>query len=246
MQLDEVTDVQQLSALTASPQLTSLHLLARFSMPLPMGALQHLLPPGLQLPLLRVLRLQGGDGVSEQQCLGASDVERVADCCPHLTDLTLKGVLSVGASLEPLLRLRASLQALSVAGAAFGDAAAGCVAKLTGLQALEWSDSVGLTDAGVQQLTGLRQLRRLSVKSCKGLSRAILPPDDWYKASQLVLEAGVQVRGACRSAGLAWRWYVAWLPGVLGGALCEGTRVLRCATGFGVVEGNQWAVENRL
>jgi hypothetical protein len=37
MQLDEVLDSQQLSALTASNVLTSLHLLARFSMPIPQG-----------------------------------------------------------------------------------------------------------------------------------------------------------------------------------------------------------------
>jgi hypothetical protein len=37
MQLDEVLDSQQLSALTASSALTSLHLLARFCMPIPQG-----------------------------------------------------------------------------------------------------------------------------------------------------------------------------------------------------------------
>lgn len=37
MQLDEVQDTQQLSALTASSVLTSLHILARFSMPIPQG-----------------------------------------------------------------------------------------------------------------------------------------------------------------------------------------------------------------
>jgi hypothetical protein len=188
MQLDEVTAVQQLSALTASSRLTSLHVLARFSMPLPQGALQHLLSNGVQLPELRVLRLQGGDGVSEEQCLGADDTQRIAESCPGLTELTLSGVVSLSVSLAPLLALQPSLQALSVAGAAFGDGAAGVIAQLTGLRSLEWSNGT-LTDSGLRQLTALTGLTRLRVKSCKGVSNEILPPDEWYKASQLVLEA---------------------------------------------------------
>lgn len=188
MQLDEVTAVEQLSTLTASSKLTSLHLLARFSMPLPRGALQQLLPSGLQLPGLRVLRLQGGDGVSEEQCLDSDDVICIAASCPGLTELTLHGVVSLNVSLAPLLALQPSLQALSVAGAAFGDAAAGVVTQLTGLQSLDWSNS-GLTDGGLRQLTALTGLTRLRLKSCKDVSREILPPDEWYKASELVLEA---------------------------------------------------------
>jgi hypothetical protein len=188
MQLDEVTAVQHLSALTASSKLTSLYVLARFSMPMPQGALQHLLPSGVQLPELQVLRLQGGDGVSKEQCLGAEDTRRIAECCPGLTELTLSGVVSLRVSLSQLLALQSTLQALSVAGAAFGDGAAGVIAQLTGLRSLEWSNG-SLTDSGLQQLAALTALTHLRVKSCKGVSKEILPPDEWYKASQLVLEA---------------------------------------------------------
>lgn len=193
MQLDEITEPERLSALTASPALTSLHLLARFSMPMPQGALQYLIPKGAQLSQLHVLRLQGGDGMSEQQCLDAADVVRIADSCPGLTDLTLKGVVSVGASLAPLLRLQSSLVRLSVAGAAFGDAAAVLVSQLSGLQSLEWSDSVALSDAGISRFAALRGLTQLYVRSCKGLSSSILPPDTWYAASKLLLEAKPEV-----------------------------------------------------
>lgn len=190
MQLDEVTesDLPQLSALTASPMLTSLHLLARFSMPIPRGALQHVLPPGVVRPALQVLRLQGGDGVSAQQCLSAADISRVPSCCPGLTELTLKGVVSVGAGLAPLLKLQGSLRRLGVAGAAFGDGAAALIAQLTGLQSLDWTDSASLSDAGLLRLSALRQLTRLCVKSCKGLSPGVLPPDTWFSASKLLLE----------------------------------------------------------
>lgn len=213
MQLDEVTAVQQLSALTASSRLTSLHVLARFSMPLPQGALQHLLSSGVQLPELRVLRLQGGDSVSEEQCLGADDTQRIAESCPGLTELTLSGVVSLSVSLAPLLALQRSPQALSVAGAAFGDGAAGVIAQLTGLRSLQWSNG-SLTDSGLRQLTALTGLTRLRVKSCKGVSKEILPPDEWYKASQLVLEA--------TSTHVGWLAACCWcVQQQLGGSNCS-------------------------
>lgn len=200
MQLDEVPEpgLPQLSALTASTVQTSLHLLARFSMPIPRGALQHVLPPGVLRPALQVLRLQGGDGVFAQQCLAAADIGRIASSCPGLTELTLKGVVSIGASLAPLLKLQGSLRRLGVAGAAFGDGAAALIAQLTGLESLEWSDSASLTDAGLVRLSALRRLTRLCVKSCKGLSPGVLPPDTWFSASKLLLEAGGEV--SCVSA----------------------------------------------
>jgi hypothetical protein len=190
MQLDEVpeSDHSQLSALTASPVLTSLHLLARFSMPIPKGALQHVLPPELARPALQVLRLQGGDGVSAHQCLSAADISRIPSCCLGLTEVTLKGVVSMGASLAPLLKLQGSLRRLGVAGAAFGDGAAALIAQLTGLESLEWTDSASLSDAGMLRLSALQRLTRLCVKSCKGLSPGVLPPDTWFSASKLLLE----------------------------------------------------------
>jgi len=196
VQLDEVKDTQQLSALTASSEITSLTLQARFSMPLPQGVLQYVLQQGVQYTQLRVLRLQGGDGVSPQQCLDASDITRIASCCPGLIELSLKGVVSVGASMAPLLKLQASLKSLSVAGAAFGDAAAMLVAQMTGLQSLEWCDSAALTDGGLVRLSALRGLTRLYVRSCKRLSPTILPPDTWYSASNLLLEPTTEVRGS--------------------------------------------------
>jgi hypothetical protein len=165
------------------------------------GALQYVLPPGVVLTQLRVLRLQGGDGVSEEQCLDSADAARIAASCPGLTDLTLKSVISVGASLAPLLKLQGTLQRLSVAGAAFGDAAAALVAQLTGLQSLEWSDCGSLTDTGLVRLSALKGLQRLYLKSCKGLSKAVLPPDTWYTASKLLLESEApQVRQPVLSA----------------------------------------------
>ena len=124
----------------------------------------------------------------------ASDLARIPKACPSLRELTLKGVVRYDVSLRPLLQLESTLEALSVAGVAFGDDAAGFIAELTGLKTLEWSDSPGLTDTGLQQLTALTELTRLTVKSCKGLSATILPPDTWYAASKLQLESGTEVR----------------------------------------------------
>jgi hypothetical protein len=150
------------------------------------------------LTQLLVLRLQGGDGVSQEQCLNSADVARIAASCPGLTELTLKGVITLGASLAPLLKLQGTLLRLSVAGAAFGDAASALVAQLTGLQSLEWSDCSSLTDVGLVRLSALKGLQRLYLKSCKGLSQAVLPPDTWYTASKLLLESKApQVRTCC-------------------------------------------------
>jgi hypothetical protein len=189
MQLDELTDLQQLSALTASPQLTSLAVLARWHTPIPLHGLQHMLPQDRQLSQLRVLRLQGSEAKSDQQCLDSGDIQRIAEACPGLTELTLKGVVSVGASLQPLVaHLQQSLVSLTVAGPAFDDAAAAVVAQLQHLQRLEWSDSPELSDDGLSQLAVLSKLVWLSIRSCKGLSHIILPPDTWYAASKLELE----------------------------------------------------------
>jgi hypothetical protein len=189
MQLDELTDLKQLSALTASPQLTSLAVLARFYTPIPLHGLEHMLPQGRQLTQLRVLRLQGSEANSHDQCLDSYDIQRIAEACPGLTELTLKGVVNWGANLNPLAQhLQHTLESLSVAGPAFGDTAAAAVAQLQHLQRLEWSDSPNLSDAGLLQLTRLENLRWLSIRSCRGLCHSILPPDSWYAASKLELE----------------------------------------------------------
>lgn len=178
MQLDRVTAVQQLSALTSSPQLTSLAVLGRYGMPITPHSLQHILPQGRQLMQLRVLKLQleGTDGTSQQQCLDSDNIQHIAESCPCLAELSLKGVVSVGASLEPLVQhLQQSLKSLSVAGPAFDDTAAATVARLQQLQRLEWSDSHKLSNAGCLQLAALVNLRWLCIRSCRGLSHTIVP-----------------------------------------------------------------------
>jgi hypothetical protein len=74
------------SALTASSQLTALHI-TESGMPVPQAALEHMFTPGHVLPHLKVLFLSGS-----RPCVGAAQIVSIAASCPVLQQLTLLGV----------------------------------------------------------------------------------------------------------------------------------------------------------
>jgi hypothetical protein len=78
MWFDQMAAPQHLSALTRSPQLTSLAVVVEDEdgLPLPANGVQHMLPKGQQLTQLRVLELQGL-GCSVEQCLNSDDIQRI-------------------------------------------------------------------------------------------------------------------------------------------------------------------------
>jgi hypothetical protein len=74
------------SALTASSQLTALHI-TEIGMPVPQAACQHMFNPRRVLPHLKVLFLSGS-----RPCVGAAQIASIAASCPVLQQLTLLGV----------------------------------------------------------------------------------------------------------------------------------------------------------
>lgn len=174
------------SALTASTQLSALWLWGANGeggydgslQPLRKGCIQHMFPPGRQLPALQTLcfiansELIYGDG-GVVGCMDGQDLESVISACPALGHLNLAGVVGVGSDLSPLLQVPASLTHLVIEGAAFGDdAARSVVSRLTQLHSLRWEACPGLTDEGVQHLTALQRLTYLGVRD-SGVSQSL-------------------------------------------------------------------------
>lgn len=168
---------QRFSALTASSHLTQLCIATEEVRPLPLHAVQHMIPAGRQMPLLQVLSIYSSvhqDLVDHVglACLDGTDIARICSSCRNLQRLCITCALQPDTDLSVLLQLPASCAGLETGGVAFSDAAASVLAQLTQLQDLCWTDSPGFTDAGFEKLTALTQLARLYVNDC-GLSSAI-------------------------------------------------------------------------
>jgi hypothetical protein len=114
MALDRVTAQHQqqgeshycFSALTASTQLTALHIenVMGLLVPpsLPEAAVQHMFPPGHVLPHLKVLRLDLRGG---WPCVDAAQVAMIAASCPALQQLELSSVTPKGFDVSCLAKL---------------------------------------------------------------------------------------------------------------------------------------------
>jgi hypothetical protein len=168
---------QHFSALTASSQLTHLELEARDVAVLPLEAVHNMFPRDKQLPQLRRVYLAGSD-CFHPWGLDRNDLARIVGCCPALMGLKLLGVVAAETDVKPLLQLPQGCTALEVAGVAFGNDAAAVVQQLSQLRELSWLPST-LTDLGLQLLTALTQLERLTVHTCgltEGLTNMFDPP----------------------------------------------------------------------
>lgn len=147
---------QHFSALTASSQLTGLTLVPRWGsgcMPLPCGAVQHMLPPGRQLQSLQHLTISTGDR-RDACCLDSDDLSCVVASCPQLHMLDVGGSVQQGVDWSVMLQLPACCTQLRLKGAAFADAAVPVLAQLTQLADLVINWSPGFSDAGLEQLVG--------------------------------------------------------------------------------------------
>jgi hypothetical protein len=101
---------QCFSGLTASTQLTALHLLEPCDVPVPVAAFGHMFLTGRVLRSLEVLRLEGSS--HHATCLGAPQVARIAASCPALRELRLSGVTGAGVDARCLLLLPSGLTRL--------------------------------------------------------------------------------------------------------------------------------------
>lgn len=176
------------TALTASSHLTSLELQSTMinSGFMPSRALQHMLPPGRQMPHLRQLQLHrcfadhnGG--------IDAADIGRIAECCPGLRHLELVDVVHSAGAVNNLTKLQPCLTSLCVGGGAFKHtSAAAAVTQLTLLKALTWGVPYvehALPLAGVEKLTALQGLTKLKLSGwtisgdgcCLATQRGVFP-----------------------------------------------------------------------
>jgi hypothetical protein len=178
---DDVADIQRVTALTASSQLTSLQVTnSQFDQPLlPKEALQHMLPPGKQLPHMKQLELEGYRSEQHNTAnVTAEDIAHIAAACPALDTLHLEHVLADSAAVAALSQLgglaagQPSLTALEVAGAAYDDSSAAAVAQLTNLRSIVWDQSC-LSRSGLQQLTALQGLSMMRVTGWKRVGRGM-------------------------------------------------------------------------
>jgi hypothetical protein len=195
---------QHFAALTASSHLTQLALTQEDDVTLPIGAVQHMFPPGRQMQLLEVAI---GTIISEieqleadEWCMDSADITRVIQACPQLQLLDIRNSVRQGADLSGLLQLPESCKTLIVAGAAFADAAVPLVVQLTQLKLLSWSWSRGFTDAGLEQLTAL-DLTHLDVHIC-GLSEELAP-----LGTMELRPSTEQVRGSRMAPAALHCWY---------------------------------------
>jgi hypothetical protein len=108
----QVKSYECFSALTASTQLTALHLAEWYQMPIPQAAFEHMLPPGRVLPHLEALVLEGPPFSVGQFCVEAAEIGRIAASCPALQKLTLVGVTSRNLDVSCLKRLPSGVTAV--------------------------------------------------------------------------------------------------------------------------------------
>jgi len=177
LELGRVKDLQLFSSLTASTQLTYVGIYSTYKdddttpsdgPPVPRGAIQRMLPEGMELPLLKALRLEVEEfdfSIHTPPCVDTPDIKRMAACLPALQELSLIGVVKGHGAVAALTHLVPRLKQLRVGGNGFDDRGAALVAKLTSLDSLKWTDS-HVTPRGVQKLTTLTGLKSLVVRDC--------------------------------------------------------------------------------
>jgi hypothetical protein len=99
-QMDPVLDLQCFTALTASNELTELHL---DGSPLPGGALQLMFAAGAKLPQLRALLLEAPTLAvypwDSCRWVSGADIFSISRCCSGLTRLRLQNVVTEGEDL---------------------------------------------------------------------------------------------------------------------------------------------------
>jgi hypothetical protein len=168
---------ERFSALTASTHLTNLVVHPAHVTPLPLNAVKHMFPAGRHMPLLHTLHISPELELHDEElsCMDSDDLASICRSCPALHQLDISGAVQPGADLSVLAQLPDSCASLLLGGAAFTDAAASVLVQLTHLYYLCWSQSLGFTDAGLEQLTAL-DLGGLYVYD-SGLSDAINPGD---------------------------------------------------------------------
>lgn len=161
---EEVPPLEQFSALTASTNLTALHLVYQpESHVVPADAMQFVFPAGRQLPQLREVSIDCFPDWSGH-CMDGDDLARLISACSNLAALNIRGAMYEDADISPLLQLPQSCSNLIVGGyQAFDNSAACVVAQLTQLTSLEWHNAVFFTALGWEQLTVLRGLQRLAI-----------------------------------------------------------------------------------
>jgi hypothetical protein len=177
------------AALTASTHLQSL-VLTSSACGLPDGVWQHMFAAGRVLPQLQQLCVvhcvpensPASYCSYRRQLMGPSDVQRMAQSCPALRNLTLLGVVAAAApgalsdcgnAFEPLTQLPPTLTSLHVDGVS-GSSGVAAVAQLTHLERLVLGEPSCVSDAGLEQLTALCRLHYLAVPP-EGLSAAVAP-----------------------------------------------------------------------
>lgn len=125
------------------------------------------------LMLLQTLHIESNmqdeDSPEDDWCVDASDIGCLSRCLPALGFLSLNNMTKDLHTVDELIQLMPGLTKLSVGGDVFKDEAAGLVAKLTSLRALDWGASE-MTSVGVQALTALTHLDMLLVMDCPNLS----------------------------------------------------------------------------
>jgi hypothetical protein len=107
------------------------------------------------------------DDEEEDWCVDAADISCLSRCLPALGSLSLNSVTKDLDTVAALTQLMPGLAKLSVGGDVFKDEAAGLVAKLTSLRALDWGPSQ-ITSVGLQALTALAHLDMLLQVACRG------------------------------------------------------------------------------
>lgn len=167
--------MQQLSALTASSQLTYLRINSYEYACLPEDALRHMLPAGKLLPYLQELSLQSvseafpedlEDFFQFTPIASTADVSSIARCCPGLVKLSLCRIIwHEREAFAGLTALQPSLHVLHIDGAALDIGAARAIAQLTGLQELCWGSTSTVGSADLRPLTALRGLTHLEVSA---------------------------------------------------------------------------------
>ena len=158
-----------------------------------------MLPPGKQLPHLRVLQLAAGAADEAWECtVDAAVISSIVASCPGLQQLELINVVSPPSAVSSLTQLQLQLTSLSVAGNAFADAAVGLVAQMTGLKSLTWgprtSHYPSVSRTGLQGLTALRGLTRLELQGWRSCGAGLVPCGGFYLPEvKVVLESRSEV-----------------------------------------------------